>query len=171
MTSPTCTPGRRTPLCRHLSATRLSWVLDGPEHLRQRRLLLPPFQGSAVRAFRELIREVAEAEVARWERGNEIVMRDRMRALTFEVICRAVFGVTDSPRIERLRAALTPIMDSGGLTVFLPEPLRRDLGPLSPWGRLQRRRGGGRLGGRGHGSNLGLRPAGNTEPLGPEEAS
>src|SRR4051794_2846563 len=26
-------------------------VLDGPEHLRQRRLLLPPFQGSRVRAF------------------------------------------------------------------------------------------------------------------------
>src|SRR6185312_7584121 len=33
-------------------------VLDGPEHLRQRRLLLPPFQGSAVGAFRAVIRDV-----------------------------------------------------------------------------------------------------------------
>ena len=41
-------------------------VLDGPEHLRQRRLLLPPFQGSAVTQFREVIRNVAEAEVTRW---------------------------------------------------------------------------------------------------------
>lgn len=113
-------------------------VLDGPRHLRQRKLLLPPFQGSAVRAFREVIREVAEQEVAGWKTGAEFKMRDRMRALTFEVICRAVFGVTDRARIERLRATLLPIMDAGGATFFLPGPLRRDLGPLSPWGRLQR---------------------------------
>lgn len=114
-------------------------VLDGPEHLRQRRLLLPPFQGSAVHAFREVIRDVAEAEVARWNKGAEFVMRDRMRALTFEVICRAVFGVTERERVERLRAALIPIMDTGAFTVFMPTALRRDLGPLSPWGRLQQR--------------------------------
>lgn len=113
-------------------------VLDGAEHLRQRRLLLPPFQGSAVQAFRDVIREVAEAEVARWSTGTEFALRDRMRALTFEVICRAVFGVADSRRVARLRAALTPIMDMGA-TLFLPSVLRRDFGPLSPWGRLQRR--------------------------------
>ncbi|MGH2992135.1 MAG: cytochrome P450 [Solirubrobacterales bacterium] len=113
-------------------------VLDGAEHLRQRRLLLPPFQGSAVQAFRDVIREVAEAEVARWSTGTEFALRDRMRALTFEVICRAVFGVADSQRVARLRAALTPIMDMGA-TLFLPSVLRRDFGPLSPWGRLQRR--------------------------------
>jgi cytochrome P450 len=114
-------------------------VLDGPRHIRQRKLLLPPFQGSAVRAFRKVIREVAEEEVAGWKVGAEFRMRDRMRALTFEVICRAVFGVTERERIERLRASLLPIMDAGGATFFLPRPLRRDLGPLSPWGRLQRR--------------------------------
>ena len=114
-------------------------VLDGAEHLRQRRLLLPPFQGSAVQSFREVIREVAEAEVARWAPGSEFAMRDRMRALTFEVICRAVFGVTDAGQVERLRQSLLPIMDTGAGTLFLPQILRRDLGPLSPWGRLQRR--------------------------------
>src|SRR5438270_4284387 len=59
-------------------------VLDGREHLRQRKLLLPPFQGSRVAAFREVIREVAERELARWQPGAEIVLRERMRALTFE---------------------------------------------------------------------------------------
>ena len=66
-------------------------------------------------------------------------MRDRMRALTFEVICRAVFGVSDRSLVEQLRAALTPILDTGAATLFLPDALRRDLGRLSPWGRLQRR--------------------------------
>src|SRR5256885_13794814 len=66
-------------------------VLDGPEHLRQRKLLLPPFQGSRVAAFREIMRDVAEREVAAWSPGSQLVLRERMRAVTFEVICRAVF--------------------------------------------------------------------------------
>jgi cytochrome P450 family 135 len=114
-------------------------TLDGPEHMRQRKLLLPPFQGSAVHAFREVIREVAEREIADWTSGSEIVLRDRMRALTFEVICRAVFGVTERARVERLRQALIPVVDTPVGAIFAPEWLRVDLGPLSPWGKLQRR--------------------------------
>ncbi|HYH62465.1 MAG TPA: cytochrome P450 [Solirubrobacterales bacterium] len=113
-------------------------VLDGPEHLRQRKLLLPPFQGSAVQAFREVIREVSAAELARWGVGNEFPIRERMRALTFEVICRAVFGVTEPERIERLRAALLAVVDTASL-FLLPESLRRDLGRFSPGGLISRR--------------------------------
>jgi cytochrome P450 family 135 len=113
-------------------------TLDGREHLRQRKLLLPPFQGSAVHSFREVIREVAEAEVGSWRDGQELVMRERMRALTFEVIVRAVFGVTERERIERLRGALVALLDMQ-MIVALPSALRRDFGRWSPWGRFQRR--------------------------------
>src|SRR5437764_8846563 len=87
-------------------------ILDGPEHMRQRKLLLPPFQGSRVAAFREVIRDVAEREIARWRPGAQLTLRERMRGLTFEVICRAVFGVTDAARVARLRAALVAVIDS-----------------------------------------------------------
>ena len=113
-------------------------TLDGREHLRQRRLLLPPFGGAAIAGFREVIREVAEAEVARWREGQRLVLRDRMRALTFEVICRVVFGVTEPARIERLRRALVSLIDMQAI-LLLPEVLRRDLGPRSPWGQFRRR--------------------------------
>ena len=113
-------------------------VLDGPEHLRQRKLLLPPFQGSAVKSFRGVIREVAEREVDGWSVGSRFPVRERMRALTFEVICRAVFGVTDAARVERLRSALLSVIDSAWAFYF-PRPLRRDLGRLSPWGVMTRR--------------------------------
>lgn len=112
-------------------------VLDGPEHLHQRRLLLPPFQGSRVAAYREVIREVAEREVSTWRAGQEIVLRERMRALTFEVICRAVFGVTQPARVERLRRALGAVLDQSGLLLVAPA-IRRDLGRWSPGGRLAR---------------------------------
>ncbi len=113
-------------------------VLDGPEHLRQRRLLLPPFQGSAVGAFRAVVREVAAREVARWRPGARLVLRERMRALTFEVIARAVFGVAEPERIERLRRALSAVVQLQGV-FLLPGPLQRDLGPLSPGGAMRRR--------------------------------
>jgi cytochrome P450 len=113
-------------------------ILDGPEHLRQRKLLLPPFQGSRVTTFRGVIREVAEREIAGWRAGMELVLRERMRSLTFEVICRAVFGVTESRRVERLRSALVAVIDSSPIYMLAPAA-RADLGPLSPGRRFARR--------------------------------
>src|SRR4051794_34186010 len=113
-------------------------VLDGSEHLRQRRLLLPPFQGSRVAEFRATIAEVAEREVERWRPGERLVVRERMRTLTFEVICRAVFGVTEPARVERLREALVAVIDTSSILMAAPL-LRADLGRLSPGGRLARR--------------------------------
>ena len=113
-------------------------VLDGPDHLRQRRLLLPPFQGSRVNAFRSVVHDVTEREVDRWQPGDELVLRDRMRSLTFEVICRAVFGVTEPERVERLRAAFAALLDSS--TLFMAFPIaRKDLGPWSPGRRFAQR--------------------------------
>ena len=114
-------------------------VLDGPEHLRQRKLLLPPFQGSHVKAFREVIRGVAEAEVGRWRLGDEFPMRERMRALTFEVICRAVFGVTEPARVDRLRSALLRVVDLGAF-MLVPERLRQfRIGRFGPGAFFERR--------------------------------
>jgi len=115
-------------------------VLDGARHLRQRKLLLPPFQGSAVQTFRAVIREVAEAEVSAWQTGAEFALQDRMRALTLEVICRAIFGFADPDRVERLRSAFAALVKVGP-AFYLPGPLQRDLGPFSPWGQVRRRVG------------------------------
>src|SRR5205085_8239376 len=73
-----------------------------------------------------------------WCPGTRLVLRERMRALTFEVICRVVFGVTEPQRVERLRRTLMAVIDMG--TIFLaPAPFRADLGRFSPGGQLARR--------------------------------
>lgn len=129
--------GEANAILEPLLGPRSVLVLDGAEHLRQRRLLSPPFQGSRVAAFRAVVREAAEREVATWTTGRELVLRERMRAVTFDVICHAVFGVTDPARVARLRDALLGVVETSVL--LLAEPLRADLGPLSPGGRLKRR--------------------------------
>lgn len=106
-------------------------VLDGERHMRQRKLLLAPMHGSRVASYRQVIREVAERELAQWQPQRRLVLRERMRAVTFEVICRVVFGVTAPERVERLRAALVAVIDSSPLYMLTPLA-RRDLGSISP---------------------------------------
>ena len=81
-------------------------LLDGREHLEQRRLLLPAFTGARVSRYGALISTVARAEIDRWPRGERQRLRPRMQALTLEIILRAVLGVTDPDRRDRLRGAL-----------------------------------------------------------------
>src|SRR4051794_21345205 len=112
-------------------------TLDGPEHLRQRRLLSPPFQGSRVTGVRDVVREAADREGDGWRPGTEIVLREHMQTLTFEVICRAVFGITERERIEPLRKALVALVESSKYLIG-PGILRKDLGRFSPGGHFQR---------------------------------
>jgi cytochrome P450 len=112
-------------------------LLDEEEHLRERRLLLPPFHGERVRRYRELVGEIAAAEIERWPRGRAFSLRPRMQAITLEVILHAVFGIREAERLDRLRALLPKMLDHGTVVVWMPF-LRRDLGPGSPWRRFTR---------------------------------
>jgi cytochrome P450 family 135 len=81
-------------------------VLDGEAHLRQRRLMLPPLHGEAVKRYTEVASEIAAAEVERWPVGKPFAILPRMRAITLEVMLRAVVGVRDKQRGDRLRELL-----------------------------------------------------------------
>jgi cytochrome P450 family 135 len=114
-------------------------TLDGDEHMSQRKLLLPPFHGDAVRRYRDLIAEIAAQEVARWPVGRPFALRPRMQAITLDVILQAVFGVRGEARLDRFRALLPRLGESAGLQMWLPF-LRRNLGPWSPWAKFVRMR-------------------------------
>ncbi len=68
-------------------------TLNGERHMRQRKLLLPPFHGDAVARYVEMIERVADRELAGWATGEKISMAARMQAVTLEVIMSGVFGI------------------------------------------------------------------------------
>jgi cytochrome P450 len=76
---------------------------DSGEHKRARKLLMPAFNGAALRGYESVVSALAADEVDRWEPGVPFRSLDRMNALTLEVILRVVFGVTDESRLARLR--------------------------------------------------------------------
>jgi cytochrome P450 family 135 len=87
-------------------------ILDEPEHMSRRRLMLPPFHGGRIERYGELIRDVAAAEVRRWPRGRRFALWPRMQAITLEVIVRAVFGIREPRRLEHLRGLLRTMLDT-----------------------------------------------------------
>ena len=84
---------------------------DSREHQRARKLLMPAFNGHALRTYESLVTELASEEVARWQPGEEFRSLDRMNALTLEVILRVVFGVTDEQRLAELRPRVRRTVD------------------------------------------------------------
>ncbi len=69
----------------------------GPRHMRQRKLLLPPFHGEAVRRYTEMIADAAEREIDRWPLGTPFELAPRMQAITLDVIMAGIFGVEGQP--------------------------------------------------------------------------
>ena len=111
-------------------------LLDGDQHMRMRKLMLPPFHGKAIEHYADLIEQITQAEIDSWRPGQTIRLRSVAQSITMEVIIRAVFGITDPTRIAELRRLL-PRLSSPNPFLLL---VQKDLGPLSPWGRFVRLR-------------------------------
>jgi cytochrome P450 len=69
----------------------------GERHMRQRKLLLPPFHGDAVERYAQLIAEVAEREIDGWPIGKPFALVPRMQAVTLAVIMGGIFGIEGTP--------------------------------------------------------------------------
>ena len=81
-------------------------VLDGDEHMRERRRMLPPFHGDELRRWRETMAAVAEEELDRWTPGRPLRALAPMQAIALEVILRVVFGGGDPELRDAIRRAL-----------------------------------------------------------------
>ena len=113
-------------------------VIDGDEHRRQRRLLVPQFAGEHIARHEAAMIAAAEDDVADWPEAERFALQPRMQAMTLNVILGAVFGLEPGPRRDELRVLLARLLElNTTLATMLPK-LRVDLGGHSPWGRLMR---------------------------------
>jgi cytochrome P450 len=65
----------------------------GERHMRQRKLLLPPFHGEAIARYTQAISDATEHEIDSWPVGREFALAPRMQAITLDVIMAGIFGI------------------------------------------------------------------------------
>jgi cytochrome P450 family 135 len=99
-------------------------TLTGPEHMRQRKLLLPPFHGERMREYEDVIVHATRRSMAEWPLGEPMKLSERTRAITLEVILRAVFGV-EAERMGALRGAIGGLLTPGQTPALVLAALRR----------------------------------------------
>ena len=114
------------------------FALEGAPHMRERKLLLPPFHGERMKSYESIIEEEALRQMARWRPGEEFETLPSFLHITLHAILRAVFGAEGQH--ERALAARLPRLVKLGSPLTLVPWLAKDLGPLSPGGRFKRER-------------------------------
>ncbi len=105
-------------------------LLDGAEHLRQRRLMLPSFHGAQLLAHAATMRASADAEIDAWPVGEPFSALATMQSLTLRVILRGVFGyapgAAEDELRRRLRAMVAPLSQARGLLAIAAVARGRD---------------------------------------------
>jgi len=113
-------------------------VIDGDQHMRQRRLLLPPFHGDRVTEHYASMVAAAEEDVDSFPIGKPFELQPRMQSMTLNVILRAVFGLEAGPRRDKLRVLLARLLELNCTLATTMPQLRVELGGLTPWAKLMR---------------------------------
>ena len=94
-------------------------LLDGAEHLRHRKLMLPSFHGRQLQTHTETMRSSTDEQIDRWPVGEPFTLLPAMQAITLNVMLRAVFGYQPGPQRDelaaRVRAMIDPIVQRRGM--------------------------------------------------------
>ncbi len=128
--------GSTNGIFRPVLGDRSLFLLDGEEHRRHRKLIMPAFHRGAVERFGGLVAELAAREVARWPLDTVFPVQERMRGVTLEMILRAVLGIVDDSREERLRELIRDLLDHVQNPIAVLPAFQHELGGRTPFARL-----------------------------------
>ncbi|HEV7527920.1 MAG TPA: cytochrome P450 [Solirubrobacteraceae bacterium] len=110
--------GEANPLLEPLLGPRSVMLLDEPEHMGDRKRLLPSFHGGRMKDYGAMMSEIAREKVATWPTGEPFELWPRMQAISMEVVMRSVFDGIDSKQGELLRERIAE------LTNWINQPRR-----------------------------------------------
>jgi len=105
-------------------------LLDGAEHLRQRKLMLPPFHGRRLKTYEQVMERAADEAIDGWPIGEPFTLIASMQSLTLDVIMTTIFGVAEGERRDELKRRVRATIDPVGRRVggFLLMILRQRFG-------------------------------------------
>jgi cytochrome P450 len=110
--------GEANPLLEPLLGPRSVMLLDEPQHMGDRKRLLPSFHGGRMNDYGAMMSEIAREKVATWPTGEPFELWPQMQSISMEVVMRSVFDGIAPDRAELMRERIA------GLTGWINQPRR-----------------------------------------------
>jgi len=85
-----------------LMGARSMFILDGEEHRRERRLIMPMFHGDRMKAYGQAMQETAVEQLTKHNLSKPLLTKPLMIDISLEIIVRTVFGGDDRETAERM---------------------------------------------------------------------
>lgn len=112
-------------------------ALTGARHQRERKLLMPCFQGERMRVY---ARTMADAAVRRFDAViGQVSMQRMAQDISLDIIIRTVFGVQEEAHTPRFAAAVLAMTDAMSPAAMFFPFLQHEFGGVGPYARLRRR--------------------------------
>jgi cytochrome P450 len=139
-------PGELNSILKPILGNSSVMMLDSDRHRKRRQLIMPPFHGSRMQNYGQLVFDLTTKILDSLSASNEktFFARDVTQDISMQIILQAVFGLYEGDRCQQLKKLMSEMTElfTSPLTsaaLFFPS-LQKDLGEWSPWGYFVRRR-------------------------------
>jgi cytochrome P450 len=130
-------PGAGAEVIEPVVGPRSIGLMDGAEHLAERRLLSPPLHGERVEAMEATMRVAAERAIAAWPASEPLALHPPLQRLSLEIAMRTLLGLgDDDQRLAPLREAIAEMLAWSARLPNLVPRTRRTVAGRGPWGRF-----------------------------------
>lgn len=113
-------------------------LLDGAEHLRHRKLLLPPLHGERMASYGERIVRLTEDAIRTWPNSGKFPIHPHLQHIALDIILRVIFGLEQGDKLDRMHHYVSQLLDQGANPLLLLPEFQKDLGAWTPWGKFVR---------------------------------
>jgi cytochrome P450 len=111
------------------------FVLDGEEHRRERRLIMPMFHGDRMKAYGLAMQETAMEQLTKHDLSKPLLTKTLMTDISLEIIVRTVFGGDDREMAQHMIDASHRTVAAASPLLFFSRKTHVSFLGLTPWDR------------------------------------
>jgi len=111
------------------------FVLDGEDHRRERRLVMPMFHGDRMKAYGQAMQETALEQLAKHDFNKPLLTKPLMVDISLEIIVRTVFGGNDREMAQQMIDASHRTVAAANPLLFFSRKTHLSFLGLTPWDR------------------------------------
>ena len=106
-------------------------LLDGDEHMRHRRLLMPSFHGERMRHYGNTMAAITRDSIATWREDSPFSLHKYTQEITLQIILRTVFGADEGAELHDLNTTIKRLLVNAENPLIMPTLIYLSRNPRS----------------------------------------